>query len=236
MTDPRDIEALKHRAALAAVDYVRDGMVVGLGTGSTARHAILALAERVKAGLHITGVPTSHQTAELARHNGIPLLEQEDTWAIDLAIDGADQVDPNLNLIKGGGGALLKEKIVAAAARQLVIVVDQSKRVPILGGSHPLPVEIMPFGWGSTARLIEKLGIQAVIRRRDGHLFRTEGGHYILDLHIDRIEDPVGLEGTLNLIPGIVETGLFVGKTDVLVVGTSQGVDIQKGEPHRGSL
>ncbi len=236
MNPPADIDLLKRRAALAAVDYVRDGMVVGLGTGSTARHAILALAERVKAGLHITGVPTSHQTAELARNNGIPLLEQEDTWAIDIAIDGADQVDPNLNLIKGGGGALLKEKIVAAAARELVIVVDHTKRVPLLGSPFPLPVEIMPFGWGSTARLIEKLGIKAVIRRRDGDLFRTEGGHYILDLHVERIEDPVALEGMLNLIPGIVETGLFVGKTDVLVVGTPQGVDIQKAEQKRGSL
>ena len=236
MNHPQDIEALKRQAALAAVDYVHDGMVVGLGTGSTARHVILALAERVKAGLHITGIPTSHQTAELARTNGIPLFQQEDTWAIDVAIDGADQVDPNLNLIKGGGGALLKEKIVASAARELVIVVDHTKRVPVLGNPFPLPVEIMPFGWGSTARLIENLGIKAVIRRRDGDLFRTEGGHYILDLHVERIEDPVALEGTLNLIPGIVETGLFVGKTDVLIVGTPQGVDIRKAEHKRGSL
>lgn len=223
-----DLEDLKRIAALAALDHVRDGDVVGLGTGSTARHLILGLADRVRAGLRITGVPTSRATAELARQSGIPLIETEDTWAIDVAIDGADQVDPQLNLIKGGGGALLKEKIVAAAARQLIIVVDHTKRVPVLGNPMPLPIEVVPFGWGSTARQLEALGTRAVIRQRDGQFFKTEAGHYIVDLHLARIDDPAALEILLNGIPGVVETGLFVDRTDLLIVGTPHGVEVQK--------
>ncbi len=231
---PTDLDELKRRAALSALDYVRHGDVVGLGTGSTARHVILGLGERVKNGLSIIGIPTSHETAELARAHGIPLLETEDPWTIDVTIDGADQVDPHLNLIKGGGGALLKEKIVAQAARDLAIVVDHTKRVPVLGSPFPLPVEVVAFGWASTARQIEKLGIKPVIRERDGHYYKTEEGHHILDLQIDRISDPAALETALNLIPGVVETGLFVGRTSVLVVGTPGGVETHKAEHYRG--
>jgi ribose 5-phosphate isomerase A len=205
-------------------------MVVGLGTGSTARYVVLALGERVKAGLTIRGVPTSRDTAELARQAGIPLLETEDSWAIDVDIDGADQVDPLLNLIKGGGGALLKEKIVAMAARQVIIVVDHTKLVPALGNSFPLPVEVVPFGWGSTARQMDALGMKPVLRERNGRIFRTEAGHYILDLHLGRIENPAELETRLNLIPGVVETGLFVGRTDILMVGTPQGVEVRQAK------
>jgi ribose 5-phosphate isomerase A len=215
-------------AALAAVEYVRNGMVVGLGTGSTAKQAVLGLADRVRAGLKIRGVPTSHETAELARNSGIPLIETDDSWAIDVTIDGADQVDPHLNLIKGGGGALLKEKIVAAASRQLIIVVDDTKRVPVLGHPCPLPVEVVPFGWRSTARRIEELGGKVVIRERQGSYFVTEAGHYILDVYLDRIEDPGRLEIRLHTIPGVVETGLFVGRTDILLRGTPHGVEVQK--------
>jgi ribose 5-phosphate isomerase A len=222
-----DSDVGKKRAAEAAVEYVKEGHVVGLGTGSTAKYAVLALAERVKAGLRITAVPTSQETAALAKRSGIPLLETDD-WALDVAIDGADQVDPNLNLVKGGGGALLKEKIVAAAAKQFIVIVDESKRVPVLGGSFPLPIEVLPFGWGCTARQIEKLGGKVKIREKDGRRFRTEAGHYILDLSIDRIEDPVGLEGQLNLIPGVVETGLFVNRTNILIVGSPEGIQIQQ--------
>lgn len=225
-----NLDTLKRIAAEAAVAHVRDGMVVGLGTGSTARYVVLALGERVKAGLKIKGVPTSRGTAELARKSGIPLLETEDSWAIDVDIDGADQVDPQLNLIKGGGGALLKEKIVATAARQVIIVVDHTKLVPALGNSFPLPVEVVPFGWGSTARQIDELGMKPVLRERNGEIFRTEAGHYILDLHIGRIENPAELETRLNLIPGVVETGLFVGRTDILMVGTPQGVEVRQAK------
>ena len=147
-----DKEALKKVAAEAALDYVKDGYVVGLGTGSTVRHLLAALQQQVQAGLKITGVPTSEETAELARKAGIPLLTDDDLWPIDVAIDGADQVDPQLHLIKGGGGALLREKIVAANARQLVIMVDETKQVPVLGGTFPLPIEVLPFGWRNTAR------------------------------------------------------------------------------------
>ena len=223
-----NLEALKERAAKAAVEYVKDGHVVGLGTGSTARYVVLALGELVKAGLTIKGVPTSRETAELARQQGIPLIDQDNAWIIDVAIDGADQVDPRFNLIKGGGGALLKEKIVAASAKQFIVMVDHTKRVPVLGGSFPLPIEVVPFGWGSTAREIEALTkSRVVLRERNGAPFKTEAGNMIVDVHIDRIDQPGDLEIALNKIPGIVETGLFVNRTDVLIIGTAQGVQTQ---------
>ncbi|MGH7147738.1 MAG: ribose-5-phosphate isomerase RpiA [Nitrospiraceae bacterium] len=220
-----NLEALKELTAKAAVEYVKDGHVVGLGTGSTARYVVLALGERVKAGLTIKGVPTSRETAELARQQGIPLIDQDNAWVIDVAIDGADQVDPGFNLIKGGGGALLKEKIVAASAKQFIVLVDHTKRVPVLGGSFPLPIEVIPFGWGSTAREIKALTkSRVVLRERNGTPFKTEAGNMIVDVHIDRIDQPRDLEIALNQIPGVVETGLFVNRTDVLIVGTPQGV------------
>ena len=221
-----NLEALKESAARAAVEYVKDGHVVGLGTGSTARYVVLALGERVKAGLTIKGVPTSRETAELARQQGIPLIDQDNAWVIDVAIDGADQVDPAFNLIKGGGGALLKEKIVAASAKQFIVLVDHTKQVPVLGGSFPLPIEVIPFGWGSTAREIEALTkSRVVLRERNGSPFNTEAGHVILDVHLPRIDNPRELEIALNLIPGVIETGLFVGRTDLLIVGTPNGVE-----------
>jgi ribose 5-phosphate isomerase A len=223
---PQDTEALKKLAAEAALDYVKDGYVVGLGTGSTIRYLLAALEQRVRAGLKITGVPTSEETAELARKAGVPLLSDDDLWPIDVAIDGADQVDPQLNLIKGGGGALLREKIVAANARQMIITVDETKRVSVLGGAFPLPIEVLPFGWRNTAREIEQLGGKTVRRERNRHVFRTASGHYILDLHIARIEDPARLEARLNRIPGVIECGLFVGRTDVLIVAASNGVEV----------
>jgi len=221
-----DLDTLKRAAAMKAVEYVRDGMVVGLGTGSTAKHMIVALGEKVKAGMKLRGVPTSHETATLAKQAGITLIDSENRWVIDVAIDGADQVDPSFNLLKGGGGALLKEKIVAASAKQFVVVVDHTKRVPVLGGTFPLPIEIVPFGWGSTAREIETLTkSNVVLRERHGAPFKTEAGNLIVDVHLARIDQPPELEAALNQIPGVVETGLFVGRTDVLVVGTPQGVE-----------
>lgn len=221
-----DKEVLKKLAAEAALDYVKDGYVVGLGTGSTVRYLLAALGQRVQAGLKIMGVPTSEETAELARKAGIPLLDDNDLWPIDVAIDGADQVDPRLNLIKGGGGALLREKIVAANARQVIIMVDETKRVPVLGDTFPLPIEVLPFGWSNTARMIEQVGGKTVRRERNRHVFRTASGHYILDLHIARIDDPGALEARLHRIPGVIECGLFVGRTDILIVGTYHGVEV----------
>ncbi len=227
MKPSSDLDSEKQRAALKAVEYVRDGMVVGLGTGSTSKHLIIALGERVRAGLRIHAVPTSHDTAALARQSGIPLIESHDAWMIDVAIDGADQVDPALNLVKGGGGALLKEKIVASAAKRFIVMVDHTKLVPALGGSFPLPIEVVPFGWGSTARHIEQAsGGKAVLRERGGGVFQTEAGHVIVDLHMPKITDPATLEIELNQIPGIVETGLFIGRTSILIVGHAQGADV----------
>ena len=218
-------DSFKRSAALKAVEFVRDGMIVGLGTGSTAKHLLTALGERVRAGMKLQGVPTSQETAQLARESGIPLIDTENRWEIDVAIDGADQVDLDFNLIKGGGGALLKEKIVAASAKQFIVMVDYTKQVSVLGGSFPLPIEVIPFGWDSTARKIEVLTkSRVVLRERNGTLFKTEAGHLIVDVHIDRIDRPGELETALNLIPGVVETGLFVGRTSVLIVGTPQGV------------
>src|SRR5574337_960573 len=157
MTTSQYLDSLNKAAALKAVEFVRDGMVVGLGTGSTAKHMVLALGEKVKAGMTLRGVPTSHETAALAKQSGITLIDSENRWVIDVAIDGADQVDPHFNLIKGGGGALLKEKIVAASAKQFIVLVDHTKRVPVLGHPFPLPIEVVPFGWGNTARAIEVL-------------------------------------------------------------------------------
>lgn len=220
-----NLDNLKKAAALRAIEFIRDGMIVGLGTGSTAKHLLVALGEQVRAGMKLRAVSTSQETAALARGAGIPLIDTEDRWEIDVAIDGADQVDFDFNLIKGGGGALLKEKIVAASAKQFIVMVDYTKQVSILGGSFPLPVEVIPFGWGSTVREIEALTkSRVVLRERNGSPFKTEGGHLIVDVHIDRIDRPGELETALNLIPGVVETGLFVGRTNVLIVGTPQGV------------
>jgi len=228
MTSNQDLDSLKKAAALTAVEFVRNGMTVGLGTGSTAKHMVIALGERVRAGIKLRGVPTSRETAELARQQGIPLIDQDNAWILDVAIDGADQVDPGFNLIKGGGGALLKEKIVAASAKQFIVLVDYTKRVPVLGGSFPLPIEVIPFGWGSTSREIEALTkSRVVLREQNGTPFKTEAGNMIVDVHIDRIDQPRELEIALNNIPGVVETGLFVNRTDVLIVGTAQGVQTQ---------
>lgn len=225
MTVTESPHPFKQQAAAKAVEFVRPGMVVGLGTGSTAEYMLALLAQRVRDGLQILGVPTSQGTADLARRHGLPLVDTEDDWSIDLALDGADQADPHLNLIKGGGGALLKEKIVAAAAKRFIVMVDHTKCVPVLGASFPLPIEVVPFGWGSTARQIEALTGAKTVRRRQGNeVFRTEVGHYILDLHLGGIDNPAQLERDLNQIAGVVETGLFVGRTSLLIIGRPEGV------------
>jgi ribose 5-phosphate isomerase A len=227
MTVQPTVDQFKKAAALESISFVRDGMVVGLGTGSTAKHMVIALGEKVRAGMKLRGVPTSAETAALARQAGISLIDHEDRWEIDVAIDGADQVDPAFNLIKGGGGALLKEKIVAASAKQFIVLVDHTKQVPVLGGTFALPIEVIPFGWGNTARKIEAVTRSPVVpRAREGVPFRTESGNLIVDVHIARIDHPQELEIALSQIPGVVETGLFVGRTNVLIVGTPQGVQI----------
>ena len=221
-----DTETQKRIAAEAAVDYVHDGNVVGLGTGSTVKYFLSALREKVKAGCRVQGVSTSQATKELAQQFDIPLLPDDDNWAIDVAIDGTDQVDPCYNLIKGGGGALLREKIVASSARQFIVIADASKHVPILGHPMRLPVEVMPFGWPNTVRLIQQLGYHSVLRHHNEAVFLTDSGHYILDVDINRIDNPDVLETTLNNLPGVVENGLFVNRTSLLILGTPHGIEI----------
>ena len=210
----------KELAAAASMSYVEDGQVVGLGTGSTATLAIGMLAERVRAGLRIRAVPTSRRTSELARSLGIPLVTFEDVGAIDVTIDGTDEFDPQLDLIKGAGGALLREKIVASASRQLVIVADSSKRVERLG-ARALPIEVIPFAEALLARRIAELGA-TVVSLRD---YATDEGHHILDCSFGAIADAAALARTLDAIPGVVEHGLFIGMASVVVVATGDNVE-----------
>ena len=219
-------DALKQAAAEQALEFVRDRDIVGLGTGSTIRFFIEALAQRVKDGLQIQGVPTSRGTASLAAEFGIPLLQDEEEWNMRIAIDGADQVDPQFNLIKGGGGALLREKIVARAAKEFIVIVDEGKRVPTLGPGFPVPVEVLPFGWPATAHELTWFGSDVSLRRLNGKPFRTDNDHYILDLHVPTIADPQALETQLNSIPGVMENGLFTGMTSRLLVGTATRVEV----------
>ena len=194
------------------------------------RFLLEGLANRVKEGLRVRGVPTSKETATLATQMGIPIAQEEDEWSIDVAIDGADQVDPQFNLIKGGGGALLREKIVANAARRFIVIVDVGKRVPVLGSSFPLPVEVVPFGWPNTARCLQQLGFQANLRKKNGTVFVTDSQNYILDLAPKEIPNPSELEIRLNQIPGVVENGIFTGMTSTLIVGKDQGTEIVHAE------
>jgi len=218
----------KAQAARKAVEYIQDGQILGLGTGSTVHHFLTALGTRVQDGLRIRGVPTSQATATYATQLGIPLLDNDEPWDIDVAVDGADQVDPQLNLIKGGGGALLREKIVARAARQFIVIVDEAKLRPHLGLPFPLPVEILSFGWRTTQRHLEKMGWPAPRREQAGQPFVTDNSHYIVDLQIPVIEDPASLETTLLQLPGVVECGLFVHMTSLVITGTDQGVRLNQ--------
>lgn len=213
----------KAQAAKKAVEYIQDGQILGLGTGSTVHHFLTALGTRVQDGLRVRGVPTSQATAAYATKLGIPLLRDDEPWDIDIAIDGADQVDPQLNLIKGGGGALLREKIVARAARQFIVIVDQAKQRPHLGLPFPLPVEILSFGWRTTQMHLEKMGWSAPRREQAKQPFVTDNGHFIIDVHIPVIADPALLETTFLQIPGVVECGLFVHMASLVITGTDQG-------------
>jgi ribose 5-phosphate isomerase A len=218
---------LKLQAAIYAADRVASGMIVGLGYGSTALLAVRRIAARLRDGdlQNIVGVPCAEGTATLACELGIPLTRLDDVPAVDLTIDGADEVDPQFNLIKGGGGALLREKMVAQASRQVMIIVDEGKLTPALGTNWAVPVEVVEFGWGATARWIAARG--ATVSRRtsgDGIPFRTDQGHFILDCTFGPIDDPLGLGRTLADRAGIVEHGLFIGLATDLVVAGSDGI------------
>jgi ribose 5-phosphate isomerase A len=232
-------DALKRQAAARALDYVRPGMRLGLGTGSTARHFVELLGERVRAGLDVIGVPTSEATEADARRVGVPLTTLEETPRLDLTVDGADEVGPDLALIKGGGGALLREKIVASASAHMVVIADESKLVRTLG-AFPLPIEIVPFGMGATALAIgealERLGLPAKLNTRmrsDGHAFVTDGGHRIVDAHLGLIPDPHALAQALVAIPGVVEHGLFLRLAGTAIIAGPSGIRVI--ERHSGS-
>ncbi|HEX2366356.1 MAG TPA: ribose-5-phosphate isomerase RpiA [Bradyrhizobium sp.] len=226
------MDELKRMAAARALEEVRDGMRLGLGTGSTARHFVDLLGEKVRAGMRVVGVPTSEATRVQAEACGIALTTLDDIDRLDLTVDGADEIDPALDLIKGGGGALLREKIVAAASDRMIVIADDTKWVDVLG-RFPLPVEVIPFGLAATRRGIAKAfaqcGVsgQMVLRMQpDGHVFVTDGGHWIVDSHLGRIEDAPRLAGLLGAIPGVVEHGLFTNLASVAVLAGGQGIRV----------
>jgi ribose 5-phosphate isomerase A len=213
----------KRLAARAAAEMVEPGCIVGLGSGSTATHAIRFLGDRVRDGLKIIGIPTSQKTKQLAEHLGIPLATLEEYPQIDIDIDGADEIDPQLNLIKGGGGALLREKIIAAASRRFIVLGDSSKLVSHLG-KFPLPVEVIPFTQSLIATRISALGAQVSLRGGSGSPYVTDEGHHILDCTFGEIADPAALAEKLRAIPGIVEHGLFIGMAEMALIGKDGGV------------
>ncbi len=220
---------LKQMAGEKAADYVKDGMVVGLGTGSTVYYTIMKLRAMFKDGLDIIGIPTSVETERLANELKIPLTTLEEHPVIDLTIDGADEIDPNLNLIKGGGGALLREKIVASASKREIIVADERKIVQKLGERFYLPVEVVPFSETVVMRNLASMELNPKLRMRDGKKFITDNGNIIIDCHTGPIEDVESLEIDINLIPGVVENGLFIGLADTAIVATVNGIKELRG-------
>lgn len=220
-----DRDAMKRQVALAAVDMVQDGMVVGLGTGSTAFFAIEGLIARVREGLKIVGIPTSERSAKQAAEGGITLTDFASHPRIDLTIDGADEIaEGSLDLIKGLGGALLREKIVAAASKKLVIIADAPKLVPGLGATVPVPVEVVPFGWETTANRLTALGANAILRQAGSEPFRTDGGNLILDCHFGSIAYPAELEAKLSRTIGVVESGLFINMATTALIAMADGI------------
>ncbi|GAB1581809.1 ribose-5-phosphate isomerase RpiA [Phyllobacterium phragmitis] len=224
-----DARKLKIEAAAVALTHVHDGMRLGIGSGSTAEEFVRLLAEKVAGGLQIIGVPTSERTAKLCRELGVPLTTLDEMPELDLAIDGTDEVDSALSLIKGGGGALLREKIVAAASQKMIVIADETKVVETLG-RFPLPIEVNRFGLGATkiavARVAADLGLAGPItlRLKDGEPFVTDGGHYILDASFGRIPDTRALSSALHAIPGVVEHGLFLGLASAAIIAGAGGI------------
>ena len=225
-------DAYKRAAAARAVEFVRPGMRLGLGTGSTAKYFVELIGERVREGLDVVAVPTSEATLADAKRCGITLTTLDDTPQLDLTVDGADEIAPDLSLIKGGGGALLREKIVAAASGRMIVIADESKYVGALG-RFPLPIEVVPFGVAAIQRSIEaaikrvqKAGSLAIRQAKGGHPFVTDGGHWIIDAELGRIDDPAALAHALASVPGVVEHGLFIGLADTAIIGGPAGVKV----------
>jgi ribose 5-phosphate isomerase A len=226
------MDGLKRQAAAQALEHVQDGMKLGLGTGSTARHFVDLLGQRVAGGLRVVGVPTSEATRAQAEACKIPLTTLDEVDRLDLTVDGADELDRALNLIKGGGGALLREKIVAAASDRMIVIADETKWVDVLG-RFPLPIEVIPFGLAATQRAMATAFAQSGVsgqmglrKANDGHVFVTDGGHWIVDAHLGRIADAPRLAGLLSLIPGVVEHGLFIGLATTAILAGAQGIRV----------
>ena len=211
-------------AAEKAVEHVDNGMVIGLGTGSTVKYAIKKLGEMVNTGLKIEGIPTSLRTKKLATEYNIPLVDLNDYTEIDLTIDGADEVDSNLNLIKGGGGALTREKIIAYHSKKEIIVIDETKVVKKLGIDSPVPVEVTKYGWNATKKTLKELGCTAELRTIMDEVYITDNSNYILDCDFGKINEPEALEKEINSIPGVIENGLFIDLVDEVIVGSKQGI------------
>jgi ribose 5-phosphate isomerase A len=226
------MDGLKRQAAAQALEQVQDGMKLGLGTGSTAKHFVDLLGQRVAGGLRVVGVPTSEATRAQAEACKIPLTTLDEVDRLDLTVDGADELDGALNLIKGGGGALLREKIVAAASDRMIVIADETKWVDVLG-RFPLPIEVIPFGLAATQRAMATAFAQSGVsgqmglrKANDGHVFVTDGGHWIVDAHLGRIADAPRLAGLLSLIPGVVEHGLFIGLASTAILAGAQGIRV----------
>ena len=223
-----DLDGQKKLAAHAALKLVKPGMKVGLGSGSTANHFIKALGEKARAGLDVTGIPTSKATFELAKASGVPIGSLEDFPFLDLVVDGADEIDPDFRLIKGGGGALLVEKIVGSSARELVIIADESKQVKKLG-KFPLPIEVVALGVKATGWKLERIfkmvdmAPKMALRMKDGQPFRTDMGNLIIDCACGEIKQPDRLEVMLNNLPGVVNNGLFIGMASLIIIGRANG-------------
>lgn len=218
----------KRNAAAAAMEYVQNRMLLGLGTGSTVEFALRFLSRRIKQGLKITGVPSSKATARLARRLRIPLVADEGAFKkIDLTIDGADEVDAQLHLIKGGGGALTREKIIASRSDRVIIIVDEKKLVQQLG-KFPLPVEVLSFGWQSTAALLRELGARVRLREKERKAMRTDNGNYILDCNFRGIAAPATLAAQIKALTGVVEVGLFPGLADLVIIGKRDGSVVEQ--------
>ena len=226
----------KFNAAQAALAYIKDGMVIGLGTGSTSAHFVRLLGDKVRQGLRVKGVPTSEATRNLAEQVGVPLIEISQVTAIDVDVDGADEIDPQFRLIKGGGGALLREKIVAAASKRVVVIADETKWVETLG-AFPLPVEVTRFGFALTAQRIKEAlqatgceGVEAALRvsGKANEPVITDGGNYIIDAHAKRIPDANALAAALQQIAGVVEHGIFIGLAHVVILGKAKGAEVKE--------
>lgn len=215
---------MKRAAALAACAHARPGMVLGLGTGSTVQFALEELARRHAAGERFAGVPTSRRTQDECQRLGLPVTTLDAHPRLDLTIDGADEIDPALNLIKGGGGALLREKVVAAASTAVLIIADAAKQVAVLGTTFALPVEVVPFAAPTVRRRLESLGARVVVRSVAGAPYTTDNANLVLDARFPRIPEPLGLEQTIKMTPGVAEVGLFCGLATRAYIGTSTGV------------